>query len=171
MPFLDRWRTFILASGAFPENLTGFMKNQQHTYPRSDWEYWRAQIDKVGTHTRIPTYSDYTTQHPVFQEPVPGANPSASIRYTSDHYWVIMRGEGLRNPNGAGYQQWPANAQLLCKRPEYCDCGPDFSYGDNFIYKTNLQSKNPGNAETWLRAGVNHHITFTIRQIANQFGT
>jgi mannose-6-phosphate isomerase-like protein (cupin superfamily) len=40
-------------------------------------------------------------------------NISASIRYTTDDYWVIMRGEGLRNKGGAGYDQYPANAELL----------------------------------------------------------
>jgi hypothetical protein len=75
-----------------------------------------------------------------------------------------MRGEGLRNPGGAGHAQYPANAELLCGRKEFC--GPQFSTGDEYIYKIGSHREDgPGTPETWLRAGINHHLTFAARQI------
>jgi len=163
LPFLSRWRSFTIASGAFPKNLSAFKKNSQYTLPRLDWSNWRDQI--LRGLPRQPSFGDYTTQHGVFTEPPQNANFSASIRYTADEYWVIMRGEGVHNKGGPGYAGYSANAQLLCERKEFC--GADFSDGDEYIATMSQQTTNPGNAGTWLQASINHHITFVSRQIKN----
>jgi Beta protein len=124
IPHVRRWRTFILACGAFPKDLTGFTVGQ-HTLARGDWMSWCTQVMRPTKALRIPNFSDYTIQHGEFVEPPERANFSASIRYTSDNYWVIMRGESVFRDDGPGFDQWPANAQLLCARNEYC--GPNFS--------------------------------------------
>jgi hypothetical protein len=163
IPELSRWRTLTLSSGTFPRDLTGFTVGE-HQLARSDWLAWQMQVS-AGNLPRLPSFSDYTIQHADFAEPPEYANFSASIRYTSGNYWVIMRGEGVFLDNGPGFDQWPANAQLLCVRSEFC--GPAFSAGDKYIFDMGNQITNTGNAETWLRAGINHHITLTVRQIAN----
>lgn len=78
-----------------------------------------------------------------------------------------MRGEGLLNKAGAGHAQYPANAQLLMERPEFC--GRDFSFGDNYIYERPMKSDQPGTPRNWVTVGVNHHLTFIVRQIARFF--
>ncbi len=80
-----------------------------------------------------------------------------------------MRGESVSNEEGPGTAQWPANAQLLCERPEYS--GDDFSYGDKYIKEMISQYDKPGSPTTWLRAGINHHMTFVVRQLASLAGT
>lgn len=155
------WRSLTILSGAFPKDLRQFEKNRQHTHPRHDWLYWqRVAQSKYGA-----LFGDYTIQHPVFGEPPARANFSASIRYTAPSDWVIMRGEGVRNEDGPGYAQWPANARLLVERKEFC--GEQFSFGDWYITELASARVNTGNAETWLRAGINHHLTFVARQVAN----
>ena len=94
-------------------------------------------------------------------------NVSASIRYTTDDHWLVMRGEGLLNEDGDGHAQYPANAQLLMQRPEFR--GSDFSFGDNYIYERPKNRDKPGTPRSWVTAGVNHHLTFVVRQIANLF--
>jgi hypothetical protein len=163
-PALTRWRTFTVVAGSFPKDLSGFAIGQ-HLLPRRDWRYWRDQVTAGPELPRVPSYGDYTIQHPIFSEPPPMANFSASIRYTTVEDWVIMRGEGVRNDGGPGYAQWPANAELLCGRQEFC--GADFSDGDRYIRERSILNVKTGNAETWLRAGINHHLTFVVRQIAN----
>jgi len=84
-----------------------------------------------------------------------------------------MRGEGIRN-DGPGLSQFPANATLLCERPEFQ--GEDFSRGDRYIKEMALElekngSGRTGNLRTWLQATINHHLTLTVRQIANLFGS
>lgn len=162
LPRFDAWRSVVVLGGSFPPNLSGLSVGE-HELTRQEWTNWIKQIAAISS--RIPTFGDSTTQHPIYSEPPPGANVSASIRYTSDDYWLVMRSEGLRNKTGAGFAQYPAQAQLLMERKEYC--GPLFSKGDAYIAQIGLQElKTTGNPEAWLRAGINHHIVFVVRQIA-----
>jgi hypothetical protein len=163
LPTIGEWRTLTVAGGAFPRDLREFSVGQ-HLHPRLEWQMWR----QAGTAERVQrrvTFADYTTQHAIFAEPPRRANFSASIRYTSNDHWVIMRGEGVFNDDSAGFAQWPANAMLLCERPEFC--GAQFSAGDAYIASRTVVGASTGNAEWWLRASINHHMTFVIRQIAN----
>ncbi len=164
LPDLNRFRTFTLTSGAFTKDLSGFEKNRQHTLPRLDWIAWRDQVGQTNLN-RKPTFGDYTIQYAIYEEPPYHPNVSASIRYTFDEYWVIMRGEGPRNEDGPGYAQYAANAQLLCERPEFC--GPAFSYGDWYIHQLGREIGPVGNPEMLLRAGINHHISYVVQQISN----
>ena len=168
IPHVASWRSFTFASGAFPRDLSDLAPGQ-HQIRRHDWIYWLYNMFHNKSE-RIPTYSDYTIQYPLYVEPPAGNNPSASIRYTSDDYWVIMRGEGLRNEGGTGHAQYPANAQLLVGRTEFC--GANFSYGDNYIIEksTDLDTPHPGTPETWIRAGINHHIAFVVQQLSRLVG-
>jgi hypothetical protein len=113
---------------------------------------------------RCPLFGDYTIQRAVYTEPPAFANFSASIRYTAREDWIVIRGEGVRNAGGAGYAQWPANAQLLCERPEFC--GSSFSAGDRYIEMMGTAAPSNGNAPSWLRAGINHHMSLASRQAA-----
>jgi hypothetical protein len=130
LPEISRWRTFTVLGGAFPPDLMDFRKPGQYQVQREEWSRWAAEIVDSADLPRRPSFGDYTIQHAAYREPVKGANPSASIRYTSDTYWVIMRGEGLRTPGSAGHAQYPANAELLCGRKEFR--GPEFSAGDAY---------------------------------------
>jgi hypothetical protein len=164
IPELGRYRTFSVVGGTFPKNLSGFRVGQ-HEISRQDWKSWCQQVANGRHLIRMPTYGDYTIQHPIFEEPPGRANFSASIRYAAAEHWVIMRGEGVFNVDGPGFGQWPANAQLLCDRPEFC--GSTFSSGDSYIHGMGQQTDRTGNAETWLRAGINHHLVLVARQLAS----
>jgi hypothetical protein len=166
VPDIDDWRSLTVIAGTFPKDLTHLEKNTQHTLPRSDWLAWRDCATSAAG--RIPSFGDYAIQHGVFEEREGKLfNFSASIRYTSRESWVIMRGEGVQNEDGPGYAQWPAWAQLLCEREEFC--GPEFSYGDGYIYTMSRQLTRTGTAKAWLTAAFNHHLTFVVRQIRNTF--
>jgi len=172
IPNLNQWQTFSLASGAFPPDLQGFQLGSSKI-PRKDWQIWKRIVSQNGKRkVRKPTFSDYTIQHGRYKEPVEGCNPSASIRYTLDEEWLIMRGEALRgrgtNPAEIrpGREQWNAHAELLCENTELF-YGDTFSWGDSFIHERSVNKQNHGSPEIWLRAGINHHMTVVSRQIAN----
>lgn len=166
IPNILEWRTFTVISGAFPKDLSGLAQHNRHLIDRTDWNCWLKQINSEGLE-RKPSFGDYSIQHPIYKEPQPGSNPSASIRYTLKDKWLIMRGEGLRNEKGSGHQQYPAYAQLLSNDSEFF--GKDFSFGDAYIAQKgeNTQIKKTGTPRTWLTAGINHHITCTVSQISN----
>ena len=101
----------------------------------------------------------------IFREPVEGANPSASIRYTAEDYWVILRGEAVynRRKKESRYNQYFGNAQLLVGREEFKEA--HYSYGDRYISDVAQHRKGPGTPTTWLAAGMNHHMTLTAWQV------
>lgn len=167
LPNIDKWRNYIVAGGAFPEDLSGLKKNDIHRLPREEWTWWREQAINKQTARRFPLYSDYTIQYPKYRDRKGPMNYSASIRYTSENDWVIMRGESVFAEDGPGAGQWPANAALLCQQQEYC--GNNFSYGDGYIKEKSAAYDKPGSATTWLGAGINHHMTFVVRQLAMLF--
>lgn len=167
IPNLAAWRTFSVISGAFPPDLSEFKVPDVYRIDRVDWRNWinPASFEKLS---RKPAFGDYTIQSPVYKEPSRISFPSASIRYTADDQWVIMRGQG--GP-GREANQYLANAKLLTEESEFD--GPAFSYGDGYIAEkaVDLASKKTGSPTTWLVAGVNRHLMKVASQIAILRGT
>lgn len=167
IPELNNWRTLILSSGSFPTDLTGITRNSIELLSRSDWLYWREQTNSLPIGIRRPLYSDYTIIHPNY-EPPKGGVPSCSIRYTGEINWVVLRGEQVR-ADGPGFEQYNGQAQLLIEHDEYCT--EVYSEGDRYIYSMAQDSTHHGNPGTWLKAGINHHLTHVVHQLSNIFGT
>jgi Beta protein len=86
VPMLKRWRTFTVLAGSFPHDLIEFRKPGQYEIPREEWTQWVRGIQQIPALLRRPAFGDYTNQHPIYEEPIEGANPSVSIRYASDTY-------------------------------------------------------------------------------------
>jgi hypothetical protein len=172
IPGLRAWRSLTVASGAFPENLMKY-KAGSYLLPREDWLSWKAQFFDDTSAYRRASFSDYTIQWAQYKEPVEHCNPSVSVRYTLEDEWLVMRGEA---PSGKaasketerrpGLEQWYGHAQLLCEDTEVF-YGADYSWGDAYIFEKSLRRGKPGTYETWLRAGINHHMTVVSRQIAS----
>lgn len=164
IPQLSKWRSFTLLAGAFPADLQEIEKDTVEKLTRDEWFYWQEQVQLLSKGTRWPTFGDYTVQHAIYKEPNDNCNPSASIRYAFDDYWVILRGHGLKNKDSLGNAQYSAEAKLLCAMDEFCR--PQFSQGDRYIYEASKNPNGQGNPRTWIRAGINHHMVFAARQIA-----
>ncbi len=165
IPHIEEWRTFTVASGAFPPDLSQFEKHNQYEILRLDWALWHRLLNNLK---RRPSFADYTIQHPIYLPRSSASNPSASIRYSLEDHWVVVKGEGLRNPKGAGFRQYPALAQILVNQKNIFK-GESFSFGDSYIAEKgkDINTKNTGNPTTWLEAGINHHLTLAARQVAS----
>lgn len=168
IPFLDEWRTFIVLAGAFPEDLTQVPVNSEKTLDRHDWQAWYMQVPTNSGLPRQPAYGDYVIQWPLYKRP--GGWPSASIRYASQDYWVIFRGEQLR-VGGKGNEQYAQHALALTERDEYF--GPICTPADTQIARVRdeflrrgLVTK-PGSPTTWLEVGTNRHLLLTAHQVVN----
>ncbi len=162
IPNLIKWRTFTVGSGAFPVDLSEFEIGENYR-ERSDWKNWTNQAIYAKI-LRKPSFADYTILHPVGTEAAQFFSPSASIRYTLEDRWLVMRGQKGKR------QQYLANARLISGLPIFC--GADFSKGDEYIREKgkDLDSEKTGNPKTWLSAGINHHLAYVVSQIANQSG-
>lgn len=163
LPYLLLWRTFTLACGAFPEDLTKCVLGENYI-PRLDWSRW-LDCFRSSKLTRKPSFGDYTIQHPIYKASTQFFLPSASIRYTLNNDWLVMRGQKGKNAQYLGY------AQLLSQSEKFSTVfrGPKFSYGDAYIFEKgkDVKSVNTGNATNWLTVGINHHLAHTIDQISN----
>jgi len=169
IPNIEKWRNFIVTGGAFPKDLSSYRKSTRHSIERLEWMSWRDQAVALSSNTRLPNFSDYTVQHAHYQARRPGRmRYSASIRYTIEDSWVLMRGEDVFKKGGLGFKQYPDLAIMLCDLPQYC--GEGYSNGDHYIKEISLQTAETGAAPQWLQAGINHHMTFVVRQLASLNG-
>lgn len=164
---LSKWRNFIFASGAFPEELSKYNIDEPNQVPRYDWLNWLAIVSS-GNLKRNPIYSDYTIRNPIYKESFQFHIPTTSIKYTFNDSWLIMKGKKQR------FELYLANANLLSTDASIF-YGEDFSFGDKYIaekgkhyldYIKNPKIKGTGSTETWLMAGINHHMACTINQIS-----
>ena len=161
LPHLDRWRTLTLVGTAFPENLSRVKSGTVGRLPRAEWHIY--SILREHPIPRIPTFGDYAVSSATTQ---PEIDPrvmhmSASIRYTSESDWLIMKGRSIRQ---RGSRQYHDQCRRLIEMTEYS--GPEFSVGDNYINDCAAEVTGPGNATTWRMVGTNHHLEFVSRQIA-----
>lgn len=167
IPHLLKWRTFIFASGAFPKDLSECKFDEENLIPRLDWKNWKDQaIDK--NLQRKPAFADYTIQHPIYKDISQFYHPTSSIKYTLKNEWLIMKGKKQK------FELYLASAAMLVKDKRFCK--ESFSDGDKYIadkakhfeaYIKNPAIKGTGSTETWLKAGINHHLAQVASQIAN----
>ena len=165
IPNIHSWRSLTIAGGSFPRDLSEFEQHSDESIERREFVLWKEMSRHLG---RKPSFADYTIQHPIYYNPIPYANVSASIRYACENEWVIKRGEGLLNKEGGGHKQYIAHAQVLARDAIFK--GEKFSAGDAYIHTIGSQSieeGKTGNPKTWLQCGINHHMTLTARQIAS----
>jgi hypothetical protein len=164
LPDVETWRTLTVLAGSFPVDLSHLRANNTYVLNRNEWGAWQKELQRVSrSMIRIPSFGDYTIQHAIYMEPVAFPHVSASIRYATPDSWVVLRGEWIGKKNGAGSAQYPAEAQLLIGRKDYC--GENYSFGDGFIAEKARNGSNPGNAAQWLTSGINHHVTLTSKMV------
>ena len=163
IPSIDAWRTLTLLAGSFPENLEAYRPGKTYRIPRIEWRHWQRLQSWSG---RRPAFGDYAIQHVYIKPPVPAPNFSASVRYTLEDEFLILRGEGVKNDGGPGYAQWNGWAALLIESREYF--GARFSVGDQYIAERAVNGSSTGSATTWLQAAFSHHLTTVALQVAGR---
>ena len=110
----------------------------------------------------MPTYGDYAISHPEPAEVDPRImRPSASIRYTHDDEWLVIKARNLRDH---GYEQFHEVCGDLVRRAEYA--GQQFSWGDGYIFDCAAKRVGTGNLTTWRKVGTSHHLAMVAHQLA-----
>jgi len=170
LPYLSDWRTFTLLGTSFPETMAVIKKGGE-IVPRYEWKLYKmliGQLKKVGL--RIPTFGDYAISHPkVLELDMRITKPSATIRYTTEDGWLIVKGENVRDEKYGKLMQYRSLSKKIVDS-KYYD-GPTFSWGDNFIQECADGRGKTGNLSTWRQVGTNHHIEKVIRDIASFYAS
>jgi hypothetical protein len=161
VPDPTHWRTLILSACAFPPSM-GVVNRQSHfRVERNEWKAWRDELFGKRTHLkRLPSYSDSGIQHPTGVE---GFDPrtmqvSASIRYTLDEDWLLIKGESTRATPAS--EQFPELAtRLVYGHHRHDFAGPAHCPGCLSMKAAADGSPRLGSAEAWRRLGTIHHVT------------
>ena len=113
-------------------------------------------------------FGDYGVVHPDFIDVGPNPNTNAKIRYTVGSRILYFRGHGLRRPV-KDYAQYHDIAAKVCADKRYL--GANVSYGDSYVDQCARKLIKHGSPSTWVRADMNHHISYTAHQTERLIST
>ena len=163
---LNSYRNFFLLGTSFPQSMAGIQRGVS-IISRNEWHLYR-EIYKMLQHDgiRIPIYGDYAINHPkLIQLDMRLIQPSASLRYTLEESWIIVKGTSVRKDK---FHQYRKMCSLITDSNNFY--GRDFSEGDEYIYKCAKENVSTGNLTVWRRVGTNHHIELVSQQISKLYG-
>ncbi|MCW5888936.1 MAG: hypothetical protein KIT14_00135 [bacterium] len=163
VPRVSEWRTLTVLSGAFPLGLGPLVSGTWNAADRSDWGGWRRVVSRPDRVPRLPSYGDYGIGHPDLP-PTGRATILAQLRYSIDTQFMIWKGGNVFK-QAQGYGQFLAICRNLIRQQWYD--GRTFSAADAEIYEKATVGGSPGNAETWRRIGLNHHLEKVRAQLAS----
>lgn len=164
---LHEWRTLTLLGTSFPRTMAGLARGAQ-LVDRYEWRlYQRVAGSLLDEQCRAPTFGDYAIAHPeVLPVDMRIVKPTASLRYTVDDAWNIIKGQNVREH---GYHQYAGMCQALLSSPEFA--GRGFSSGDAYIADCADGLQGTGNLTTWRWVGTNHHIEKVVADVASLYGS
>lgn len=160
LPEIHRWKEVIFAATAFPKDLSGCRSNSITRIRRTEWNVWKrlAEMDELP---RVPSFGDYAIAHPEINELDPRTmTMTAQIRYTSDLDFLILKGRSVKHH---GFEQFFSLSDTLLAMKEFA--GKDFSVGDNMLYECSSKKEKTGNATTWRKIALTHHIAVVLSQL------
>jgi Beta protein len=163
IPRLKGWRTFSIIGTSFPPSMAE-VKSSPETLPRSEWLVYRRLCAELASEgMRLPTFGDYGISHPdLLDLDMRLVKPSASIRYTINDAWHVIKGPNVRDH---GYSQYRGHCLDLVSCAVFM--GSDFSWGDNYIAECAVGKASTGNLTTWRAVGTNHHLEKVVADIAS----
>jgi Beta protein len=155
-----QWAGVVVAGYGVPDELREAIAVREQGYlPRTEQLVYRS----VATANELQNlwFGDYTTLSPAhveldgrYMNKVMG--PKAL--YALEDSWFVVRG-GPFSTHKDGYEQYYDLAAEITALDEFC--GAEFSWGDNYIQERANRIPRPGSPGTWIKACVNHHVTFT----------
>jgi len=167
LPYLNDWRSFTILGTSFPETM-GSIKKEEEIIPRYEWQLYKRLVNDFRlAGLRLPTFGDYAINHPKVIERDPRTlNPSATIRYTIDDGWYIVKGKNIRD---YGREQYRKLSRKVLDSSYYC--GPTFSWGDDYINQWGTGKRSKTSLTMWRQVGTNHHIVKVIQEIASFYAS
>ncbi len=163
LPHLNEWRSFALIGTSFPQSMGG-LKLGASIIPRNEWRLYTSLIRRlIVSGIRIPTFGDYGINHPdVLLLDMRLVKPSATVRYTIEDGWLILKGSNVRDYK---YGQYRGLCKEVVESVYYS--GTTFSEGDKYIHGCAQGTESTGHLTTWRWVGTNHHLEKVVQDVAN----
>jgi hypothetical protein len=155
-------RSLVLVGTSFPVSM-GEVKAASQTLPRLEWRLYKMVDGLLPTAFRRLTFGDYT----IASTDIPAGDmrllkPSASVRYTIEDNWLIIKGNNVRDN---GFDQYKTHCGTVLTSGKASP--PGFSAGSDYIRECSVGKKSTGTLTTWRWVGTNHHITKVVDDLAN----
>lgn len=160
-PKHNEYRSIILVGSSALKTVSKIPKDNHMAIKRDELFVW-AKLQRDLPETTNLIFGDYGVIHPDFSDQGPNKNMNAKIRYTSHGEITYYRGHGLLSPI-KDYEQYHQLAYEVRDSTAYS--GKAFSYGDSYIDDVATNSISPGTPATWVMADMNHHLTYTLKQL------
>jgi hypothetical protein len=151
------FRTVTLVSGAFPDSISNFDKDQATTVFRWDADFYREVVHKKPA--LVPDFGDYGPASPAIP-PDKSRAPLPNLRYTDEDEWQVYRESKKRPGNESFY--------TLCGRvvkTKYWR-GAGYSWGDREIERCSRSQPGPGTATEWRAYGTSHHLARVVDRLS-----
>ncbi|OAP20402.1 hypothetical protein A4R44_08826 [Amycolatopsis sp. M39] len=161
LPRLERWRSVVVAGGAFPENLSKVDSWSLTSLPRREADLWAGLASRKNFFRQQPVFGDYGVAYPPHTRPV-RANPPPNIRYAVDGHWMVLRG---RKNDPRGNEQYREICRIMSQLPDFGGAG--LSWGDKCIAKVVADEIGPGNPKKWRAYGTSHHLEYVTSRLAS----
>jgi hypothetical protein len=159
---IQNCRSFTIAATAFPETMGG-LNLGENLVDRGEWQLFYEYRSLISDREKQPQFGDYTISHPdVVNLDMRYIKPAASLRYTIDDMWLIVKGRNVRDYK---FRQYVEMCQLVVNSGHFANS--DYSMGDKYIYDCSEDNESTGTLTTWRWVGVNHHITKVVNDLAN----
>lgn len=160
-PDINAWRTITICATSIPKTYSKIIKKfSSGTVPRAEWNIY-SKIVKTNL-LRKPSFGDYTITNPDFVnlEPWLLNKIISSLKYTCDTDFWVHRGD----LTGNGFSCMRDICSTIVSDSRFS--GQSFSFGDSYIYSC-ANGGTTGNLESWVVAGINHHLTKVADDLAN----
>lgn len=155
-------RSLCIAASSFPETMGALHRGSQRL-ERSEWLLYKAFMAKAGGKYDHLRFGDYAIAHPVLPaQDMRLLRPSASLRYSINDAWFIVKGKNVRD---YGFAQYVELCKEVVNSPYFA--GENFSAGDAYILGCSEGRKSTGQLTVWRWVGTNHHLTKVVSDLAN----
>ena len=161
-PRIYDYRSVIVAGSSALKTVTEVGKDDIAEITRNELHLWSRLWHDMPDDLK-PVYADYGVVHPDFSDLGPNKYMNAKIRYTVGDKILYFRGHGLLHPV-KDYEQYHGLAHVV--RADTRFKGRAYSFGDSYLDDCANRRISHGAPATWVKADMNHHLTYVARQVS-----
>ncbi len=158
------WHEVIFQGTNYPETNSA-EAGSQAVIPRNEWLAWKEAIAFDENTSEHLVFGDYCADCARFQfGSRGGGRPIPHYRYATGNSWLVIRGKATGNNEDVMKEV----AARVLSSGQFA--GRQFSYADDYIFRTAKGLGGPGNGTTWREINTAHHITQVVRDIGTTKG-
>ena len=167
LPHVNDWRSLVLLSGAFPEDLSALSPYAPQSFARHDADLWHRIASVAGRDGwRVPEYADYATSHPATAVPNAPFRSNPNLRYTLRNEWYAVKSDRDRILANRTMFRLCADLRLTAGTAGSLMKAASFSWGDAEYRRCADGRGGPGNGAKWKAWSTSHHLAAVLDGLA-----